>query len=261
MTDNHQIAVSAAVVLRDAHPAAEGRIDGVARLQRQVDALMRTAAAQAVASARMGRRLVGAMVAARRVDQFEHDRRGHRRQVGILVGEERRRIPVLLEDGAVAGDFAVADIAPRVVAVEDDEERLVARIERIDDGRLADVGHRLDFHTAQTPAQLGERIGSRLFGGSCRRCGARCGGVGEHLGLLGQQLAERINLGGLPVGQRAERVGFGRYALRLTFEFGTRRAGRTGRRGAGGRKGKEGQQVSLHNNFNRRWSLFVVNIS
>ena len=258
VADDDQIAVSAAVVLRDAHPAAEGRIDGVAHLQRQVDALMGAAAAQAVTSARMGRTLVGAVVALRRVDQLEHHRRGHLGQIGILVGEERLRIPILLEDGAVARYFTVAHIAPRIVAVEDDEERLVARIERIDDGRVAHVGHRLDFHPAQTLAQFGHRIRRRPFGCDRRVRTPYGRHVGKLFVTLGQQLAERIDLGRLPVGEHAERVGFGCGRFGLPFEFGARRAGRTGRHGAGNREGKEGQYVSLLHNHSSSLVLLVV---
>ena len=126
VADDDQIAVPALVVFRDSHPAAECGVNRIARLERQIDALMLAATARTVLAARMHRALIRAVVAGQRVDQVDDHRLGHRRHVYLLVGEERLRIPVFLEDGAVLGHFAVADVFPCVVAVEHHLHRVVA---------------------------------------------------------------------------------------------------------------------------------------
>lgn len=53
VADDHQVAVAALVVFRDAHTAAESGVNRIAHLERQVDALVLASAARTVFAARM----------------------------------------------------------------------------------------------------------------------------------------------------------------------------------------------------------------
>ena len=186
VADDDQVAVAALVIFRNTHAAAERGVDRVARLERQVDALMLAPPPRAVFAARVHRTLVGAVVARDRVHQVDDHRFGHRRHVHLLVGEERCRIPVFLEDGAVLGYLAVADVFPRVVAVKHHLYGVVARVERVDGHHVVGVENRLDLLGLEPQAHCDDGVYGRSLPGregcdvqrigfafGLRRCG-RC---------------------------------------------------------------------------------------
>lgn len=73
VTHDDQVAVTAPVVLRDADPAVESRINGIARFNRNIDSLMSPAMADAVFGADAA--LVGIMIALERIHQIDRKRR------------------------------------------------------------------------------------------------------------------------------------------------------------------------------------------
>ena len=121
VADDDQVAV-AAHRLRDAHAAAEGGVDRVAHLERQIDPLVAASPAHAELAARIDRTLVGIVESRRGVHEGDDHRLGNVGLRHAAVREERFRIPVLLEDRAVLSHFAVADVFPGVVAEEYDVE-------------------------------------------------------------------------------------------------------------------------------------------
>lgn len=127
---------------------------------------------RAVFATRVHRTLVGAVVARDRVHQVDDHRFGHRRHVHLLVGEERCRIPVFLEDGAVLGYLAVADVFPRVVAVKHHLYGVVARIERVDGHHVVGVENRLDLLGLEPQAHCDDGVYGRSLLGERMRCAA-----------------------------------------------------------------------------------------
>ncbi len=162
MAYDHQIAVTAAVVARVSHLAVECGIDRIARFERQVDALMRPSASQAVARAHASE--VWIVIAFERV--YEHDSRrfGQRRQLDVVIGVDRRGIPVVGEDGRVLHVILREDVAPRVVVEEHYSQRIVARRQCIDRGNLAYGAYGIDRN--------GRRHLSIYLGAV--GCGSRC---------------------------------------------------------------------------------------
>ena len=213
VADDHQIAVAALVVLRDAHAAAEGGVYRIAHLQRQVHALVLAPAPRAVFAARVYRTLIGAMVAGQRVDEVDHHRFGHSRHVDLLVGKERRRVPVFLENRAVFGHLAVEDVFPAVVAVQYHLHGVVFRGQGVEHGQAVGVEDGLDFRGTEAQAQRRHRIRCGLL-----RVDDRCGFRG--LCLSGGAVCDeddalqRVDQRGLPQRHRAERIGRGNFAGR-----------------------------------------------
>lgn len=129
MTHDDQVAVTAPVVLRDADPAVESRINGIARFNRNIDSLMSPAMADAVFGADAA--LVGIMIALERIHQIDRKRCRHLRQRIFLVREQRARVPVFGVDRTVLDKLSVADVFPRIVVVNDDFHRFVDRLQRV----------------------------------------------------------------------------------------------------------------------------------
>ncbi len=190
-----QVAVAPLVVLRDAHAAAERGVDRIADLARQVDALVLATAAGTVLAVRMRLAHIGTVVAAQRVHQFDHHRSGHGRHIDLLIGKEGRRVPVLLENGAVLGDLAVADVFPGIVAVEHHLHGVVVRGKRVDHRQTVGRQGRFDVFALKTQPELRDRVGLGL--------GLRGDRSGRRHGLRSEQPRSY----GQRVGQRARRRG------------------------------------------------------
>ena len=138
VTHDDQVAVTAPVVLRDADPAVESRINGIARFNRNIDSLMSPAMADAVFGADAA--LVGIMIALERIHQIDRKRCRHLRQRIFLVREQRARVPVFGVDRTVLDKLSVADVFPRIVVVNDDFHRFVDRLQRVQGDDSVHVG-------------------------------------------------------------------------------------------------------------------------
>ena len=127
-----------------------------------------------------------------------------------LVRGRATRVPVLLEDRAVLRHGAVADIFPRVVAVENDVEGVVARVERVDDRQAVRIERRLDLLALEAQAQRGDGVLGPLLGRELRLGGSVCriARRKERLAAV-EQLLQRVDQHALRVGEPAQRISLG----------------------------------------------------
>ena len=248
MADDHQVAVTAPVVLRDAYAAAEGGVNRVACLERQIHALMLAPASRTVFAARVHRTLIGAVVAGQRVDEVDHHRFGHFRHVDLLVGKERRRVPVFLENRAVFGHLAVEDVFPRIVAVQDHLHGVVFRGEGVEHGQAVGVENGLDLRGPETEAQRRHGIRRGLLRVDDRIGSGRLA-FSRFIPLFGNgdEVLQRVDQRGLPRRHQAQRIGRGDFAGRRLCR--PRVFGLAGRRGEDHREGDKGENVFFHSLF------------
>ena len=197
----------------------------------------------------MHRALIGTVVAGQRIHEVDDHRFGHARHIDFPVREERRRVPVFLEDGAVLGDLAVADVFPRIVAVKNHLHGVVVRCEGVDHSQPVGVEDGFDLRGPQPQLQCGDGV-----------CGGLFGADEGFLGLFGfvpvsrkfpggvfgdDETAERVDQRRLPGRHGQERIGNGGFAVfrgglhARIFRF-------AGRRGEDQREGRKCQQVFFH---------------
>lgn len=166
--------------------------------------------------------------------------------VTLLYREERLRVPVLLEDRAVLGHLAVADVFPRVVAEQDDIEGVVARAERVDDRQVVGLEGRMDLLALHAAAHVGHGVGGDLFG--CARVDLRRDALlGIELVVEGcREVLQRVDECGLAGRYGAQRVGRALGGLQTFRAGGFAGVACRGRGRRDRHEGSENQQVSFH---------------
>ena len=211
-------------------------------------ALMLAPASRTVFAARVHRTLIGAVVAGQRVDEVDHHRFGHFRHVDLLVGKERRRVPVFLENRAVFGHLAVEDVFPRIVAVQDHLHGVVFRGEGVEHGQPVGVENGLDLRGPETEAQRRHGIRRGLLRVDDRIGSGRLA-FSRFIPLFGNgdEVLQRVDQRGLPRRHQAQRIGRGDFAGRRLCR--PRVFGLAGRRGEDHREGDKGENVFFHSLF------------
>ena len=203
----------------------------------------------------MGLAHIGAVERRGRIDQIDQHRRRHARHVDLAIGEQRLGIPVFLENRAVLHGGPVADVLPRVVAVEDHLHTLVVRRKRIDDRQPVGVEGRSDRLALQPHLERRDRIRRGLFGidRNCRLRRSACGlGLRIRCGHA-QQPLQRIDGGSLPRRQIAKRIGHGGLS---EFEFDLVVFGGAGSGFAGRRAGRQCGRAYQCRGFHSRYVAF-----